>query len=72
MVNQRGELGDSLTLAFELVIPTLLGAVGGYYLDRHFNASPIFLFFGVLLGAGMGFYNVIRKYLKDPDTKEKR
>lgn len=66
------EIGDSLTLGFELVLPTLLGALIGYYIDKHFASSPIALFIGVFLGAAAGFWNVIRKYVLDSDKKEKR
>lgn len=66
------DIGDSVTLGFELVFPTLLGALAGFYLDRHFNSSPMALFIGVFLGAGAGLWNVVRRFLSDTEKKEKR
>jgi ATP synthase protein I len=37
-----------------------LGALGGYFLDRHFGTKPWLLVVGSLLGIGSGFYAFIR------------
>lgn len=66
------EIGDSLSMGFELVLPTLLGALLGYYIDKQLSSSPVALFFGVFLGAASGFWNVVRRYLSGPNEKEKR
>ena len=63
------DIGDSLTLGFELVLPTLLFALIGYYIDLYFSSSPVALFIGVFLGAGAGFWNVVRRYLKKEKGK---
>ena len=66
------DIGDSLTLGFELVIPTIIFALIGYYIDRHFATFPLVVIVGVFLGAGAGFYNVVRKFLAKTEEKEKR
>ncbi|MFH1542791.1 MAG: AtpZ/AtpI family protein [bacterium] len=58
------ELGDSLTLGFELVLPTLLCALIGWELDSRFGSAPFGLISGVFLGAVAGFWSVVRKFLK--------
>ncbi len=66
------EWGDALTLSYELVLPTLLGALIGYYIDQYFASFPLALAIGLFLGAAAGFYNVVRKYIIPLDKKEKR
>jgi len=66
------DMGDSLTLGFQLVLPTLLGALLGYYADRYFSSGPVGLILGVFLGAGLGGWSVVRAYLGGPSKKEKR
>ena len=66
------DIGDSLALGFELVIPALLGALLGYYLDAHLRSFPVALAAGLFLGAAAGFWNVARKFLSEPPGQEKR
>jgi len=43
------QLGLSMSLC------VALGIIGGIFLDRRFNTSPLFLFTGCILGAGASF-----------------
>ena len=72
MKGRGNNIADSLTLSFELVVPTIFGAALGYYIDIYFSSSPIAMFVGVFLGAAAGFINVIRKFKLDSEKKEKR
>ncbi|MBU1026375.1 MAG: AtpZ/AtpI family protein [Candidatus Margulisbacteria bacterium] len=66
------DIGDSLSLSFELVLPTIIGALLGYYIDRRLGSFPIVLIIGLFLGAAAGFWNVARKYIGLSSQKEKR
>jgi|GEM_PF-3422543 len=66
------DIGDSLTLGFEIVLPTLLGALLGYLLDRYFGTWPIIMIMGLFLGAALGFFMVVYKFVLGSDNKEKR
>ena len=66
------ELGESLTLGFELVLPTVLGALVGYYLDCRLGSFPIAMAIGLFVGAAAGILNVARKFLTEPADREKR
>jgi len=72
MSNWGSELSDSLTLGVELVLPTLLGAVVGYYADQYFSSAPLGMIVGVFVGAGLGFWRIVVKFLAGPKEKEKR
>ncbi|MFB3883052.1 MAG: AtpZ/AtpI family protein [Armatimonadota bacterium] len=47
-------------LGFQLGLTVLLGALGGYYLDKRWGTGPWLLLVGTLLGTGAGFYEIIR------------
>jgi F0F1-type ATP synthase assembly protein I len=72
MKGRGSNIGDSLTLSFELVLPTILGAALGYYIDLRFSFAPIAMIVGVFIGAALGFINVVRKFKLDSEKKEKR
>ena len=57
------EVGNSLTLGFELVVPTLLCALVGHYADIYFHSDPIGFLIGIFLGGAAGFWNVVKRYL---------
>ncbi|MBI5399960.1 AtpZ/AtpI family protein [Candidatus Saganbacteria bacterium] len=64
------DAGESLTLSFELVLPALLAALLGYYLDSRFQSSPVCLAIGLFLGAAAGFWNVVRKIPPEENKKK--
>ena len=59
------DLGDSLTISFELVLPTLLGAFLGYKADEKMGTFPVAMVSGLFLGAAAGFFRVVGKFLKE-------
>ena len=61
-------LGTLGGLGFTFAIPTVLGAVLGYYLDASLHTKPWLTLFGLLLGLIVGIVGVIgllRTVLKD-------
>lgn len=49
-----------LGLGFEIAIPILLGAYGGYHLDRWLGTGPWLFVVGALLGMALGFYGFFK------------
>lgn len=47
-------------IGFTLLVLTLLGALGGYWLDGRLGTLPIFAMTGFLLGAGIGAYGIYK------------
>jgi ATP synthase protein I len=58
-VNWR-QIGNLSGVGLTLVISTVLGLVGGYYLDRWLGTEPWLLLVGLLLGIVAGFVNLFR------------
>lgn len=60
--DRRGlrQLGVLSTVGVALVIATLLGTGGGYYLDGRLGTSPWLTVVGLLLGVAAGFVNLFR------------
>jgi ATP synthase protein I len=54
------QLGVLSGVGLTLVISTVLGLVGGYYLDRWLGTGPWLLLVGLLLGIAAGFVNLFR------------
>jgi F0F1-type ATP synthase assembly protein I len=50
-------------LGFEIVVPIVLGALLGWWLDGRWGTAPWLLLAGLLLGIGAGFYNFFRAVL---------
>jgi len=53
-------LGELSTVGLTLVVATVLGLAGGYYLDRWLGTSPWLTLIGLLLGIAAGFVNLFR------------
>ena len=53
-------LGELSTIGMTLVIATVLGLAGGYYLDRWLGTSPWLTLIGLLFGIAAGFVNLFR------------
>lgn len=47
-------------IGFTLLVTTLLGVLGGYWLDGRLGTLPIFAMAGFLVGAGVGAYGIYR------------
>jgi F0F1-type ATP synthase assembly protein I len=55
-----GEMG------FALLVTTLIGALGGHWLDQQLGISPILLIVGFLAGAAVGaraMYQLVNRFL---------
>jgi ATP synthase protein I len=53
-------LGELSTIGLTLVIATVIGLAGGYYLDRWLGTSPWLTLIGLLFGIAAGFVNLFR------------
>ena len=53
-------LGELSTIGLALVIATVIGLAGGYYLDRWLGTSPWLTLIGLLFGIAAGFVNLFR------------
>jgi ATP synthase protein I len=53
-------LGELSTVGLTLVVCTVIGLAGGYYLDRWLGSSPWLTLIGLLLGIVAGFVNFFR------------
>lgn len=59
--NQRlGYLVLFTEIGFTLLVTTLSGTLGGYWLDGQFGTLPILAMIGFLAGAGTGAYGIYR------------
>ena len=47
-------------IGFTLLVTTLLGVLGGYWLDGQLGTLPIFAMAGFLVGAGTGAYGIYK------------
>jgi len=54
------QLGALAGVGLTLVVATVLGLAGGYYLDRWLGTNPVFLLIGLLFGIAAGFVNLFR------------
>jgi ATP synthase protein I len=54
------QVGVLSGVGLTLVICTMLGFAGGYYLDRWLGTSPWLMLGGLLLGIAAGFLNLFR------------
>jgi ATP synthase protein I len=53
-------LGELSAIGLTLVIATVIGLAGGYYLDRWLGTSPWLTLIGLVLGIAAGFVNLFR------------
>jgi ATP synthase protein I len=53
-------LGELSTIGLTLVVATVIGLAGGYYLDRWLGTSPWLTLIGLLFGIAAGFVNLFR------------
>jgi F0F1-type ATP synthase assembly protein I len=54
-------------LGFAIVIPLVIFALGGRFLDKKFETSPLFLIIGLLISivfTGISIYKKTKKYTK--------
>jgi ATP synthase protein I len=53
-------LGELSSIGITLVVATVIGLAGGYYLDRWLGTSPWLTLVGLLFGIAAGFVNLFR------------
>ena len=53
-------LAELSSIGMTLVLATVIGLAGGYYLDRWLGTSPWLIMIGLGLGIGAGFVNFFR------------
>jgi ATP synthase protein I len=53
-------LGELSAVGLALVLATVIGLAGGYYLDRWLGTSPWLTMVGLGFGIAAGFVNLIR------------
>ena len=53
-------LGELASVGITLVVATVLGLAGGYWLDRWLGTSPWLMLVGLLFGITAGFVNLFR------------
>jgi len=54
-------------IGLSLLVTTLVGVLGGYWIDQQLGTVPIFAITGFLLGAGSGsvlIYRLVSRFLK--------
>ncbi|MFI5261983.1 MAG: AtpZ/AtpI family protein [Candidatus Limnocylindrales bacterium] len=65
-------LGLFSEIGMIFLVPTLAGALGGYWLDKQFDTVPIFALLGLLGGFGVGatgVYRLIARFLATYDDR---
>jgi ATP synthase protein I len=64
--NQRDKNSSlGMRVVTDLVSGLLVGGVIGYFLDKAFNSSPLFLVIFLIIGMAAGFMNLYRSLEKD-------
>jgi F0F1-type ATP synthase assembly protein I len=53
-------LGELSAIGFALVIATVIGLVGGYWLDHWLGTAPWLMLIGLGFGIAAGFVNLFR------------
>jgi ATP synthase protein I len=53
-------LGELSSIGFALVVATVIGLVGGYWLDRWLGTAPWLMLIGLGFGIAAGFVNLFR------------
>jgi ATP synthase protein I len=53
-------LGELSSIGITLVVATVIGLAGGYYLDRWLGTSPWLTLIGLMFGIAAGFVNLFR------------
>lgn len=53
-------LGELSSIGFALVVATVIGLAGGYWLDRWLGTAPWLMLIGLGFGIAAGFVNLFR------------
>lgn len=60
MTTQNKSYGAALKMGVDFVSAIIVGLVIGYWADKYFHTSPLFLIIFLILGAVAGFRNVYK------------
>lgn len=65
-------LGFASKIGTEMVVSVLIGAYGGYLLDKYLGSSPWLMLLGLIFGCAAGILNIYRSYqeLEKRDSQE--
>ncbi len=58
------KLGFASGMGFTIVLSTLAGLAGGYFLDKYLDTSPLFTLVLFVIGTIAGFYYIIKEAKK--------
>ena len=70
---QKGWLGEWAeygSIGVEMMACVLVGAFGGYGLDRLFHTKPWLMIIGFVFGAAAGFLSLFRFVMKEKDKHQ--
>ena len=70
VLTSYAESSRYMGVGIHFALSTLLGAGGGWWLDRYLSTLPIFTLVGLLAGACAGFYHLYMK-LMEMEEKER-
>jgi len=68
----RDQLFTHGNLGVEMLVAVLIGAFGGYLLDRWLHTGPWLMLVGFALGAAAGFRNIFRLIASEEKKEGKR
>ncbi len=68
VLTSYAESSRYMGVGIHFALSTLLGAGGGWWLDRYLSTLPLFTLVGLLAGACAGFYHL---YVKLMEMEEK-
>jgi F0F1-type ATP synthase assembly protein I len=65
------ELAPYMNLGMQILIPILLGALGGWWMDKKFETMPVFILIFTILGVVTGMYSFF-KTISELEKRKKR
>ena len=54
------QAGPAASASYSLIASILLFIFIGFYIDNHFDTSPVGIIIGMVLGLAVGFYQVVK------------
>ena len=72
VVRAYAQAGPYITMGTQFTASMLLGLLGGWWLDKTWSISPLFLILGTFLGAGAGFYHLYKVLMAEEQERKKK
>ena len=69
VLTSYAESSRYMGVGIHFALSALLGAGGGWWLDRYLSTLPLFTLVGLLAGACAGFYHLYMKLMEIEDKK---